>query len=163
VNDQAESAERRTGDLLARWGIDLPAGKAQPRPFRFLLATVVAVVLSLVACAALAAIGTAVFPSTIGYDHFRFGDYAKLTVIGVVLASFGWPAAAFLATRARRLYLVLAVIVSVVALAPDAWIIYQGQPAKAVLVLIAMHVALAIITYTSLVVIAPQRDPRRPA
>lgn len=163
MNNQAESVDVRTGGLLARWGIDLPAGAAQPRLFRFVLATAIAVLLSLVACAVLAAIGTAVFPTTVGYEHFRFNDYAKLTIVGVVFASFGWPAASFLASRARRLYLVLAVVVSIVALAPDAWILYQGQSGQAVLVLVAMHVALAIITYTSLVVIAPQRNSRHTA
>lgn len=161
MNEPTRSVDSRATGILARWGIDFPAGTAQPRLARFLLATVVAVLVSLAACAALVAIGTTVFPSTIGYEHFRFGDYAKLTIIGVVFASLGWPATAFVCSRARRPYLVLAVLVSIVALAPDAWILYQGQSALAVLVLVAMHAALAVITYASLVFIAPQRDPRR--
>ena len=36
-------------------------------------------------------IGTAIFPATKGYVHFRFSDYAKLTVIGVVIACLAWP------------------------------------------------------------------------
>jgi hypothetical protein len=31
------------------------------------------------------------FPRTAGYDHFRFSDYAKLTVIGVLIGAAGWP------------------------------------------------------------------------
>ena len=65
---------------------DLPAGRAQPRLWRWILALCVAIVASLAACAALASIGTAVFPSTAGYPHFQFADYAKLTIIGVFFA-----------------------------------------------------------------------------
>ena len=122
-----------------------------------MLATVLAVLLSLAACAALVVVGTAVFPATAGYGHYQFADYSKLTIIGVVIASFGWPAACYVSTRARRLYLVMAVLVSIVALAPDAWILYGGASAQAVLVLVWMHFALAVITYLSLVLIAPQR------
>ena len=53
------------------------------------MATVASLVGSLAADAALVAIGTAVFPSTKGFVHFRFSDYARLTVIGVVIACIG--------------------------------------------------------------------------
>ena len=49
-------------------------------------ASVISVAGSLAADAVLVAIGAAVFPSTRGYVHFRFSDYAKLTVIGGVIA-----------------------------------------------------------------------------
>jgi len=156
VNEPTPSLERPT-QALARFGLDFPSGTAHPRAWRFVVATAVAVALSIAACTALVAIGVRVFPSTVGYEHFQFGDYTKLTVIGVVIASLGWPAACYVTTRARRLYLVLAVLVSIAALAPDAWIMYQGQSAQAVLVLVWMHLALAVITYLSMVLIAPQR------
>lgn len=146
----------------ARWGLDFPNGSAQPRAWRFIVATVLAVGLSIAACAGLVAVGVRIFPSTAGYEHFQFGDYAKLTIIGVVIASLGWPAACYVSTRARRLYLVLAVLVSIAAFAPDVWILHQGQSAQAVLVLVWMHLALAVITYLSMVLIAPQRR-RAPA
>ena len=47
--------------------------------------------LSLAADAALVALGTTVFPATNGYVHFQFADYAKLTVIGVLIAGAAWP------------------------------------------------------------------------
>jgi len=156
VNEPTPSLDRSI-PALARWGLDFPSGGAQPRAWRFVVATIVAVGLSITACAGLVAVGIRVFPSTAGYEHFQFGDYTKLTVIGVVIASLGWPAACYLTTRARRLYLVLAVLVSIAALAPDAWILYQGQSAQAVFVLVWMHLALAVITYLSMVLIAPQR------
>lgn len=135
---------------------DLPAGRAQPHLGRFAIATIVAVVLSLGACALLVAIGTAVFPSTAGYDHFRFGDYGKLTIIGVILACAAWPLMTLVSSRARGPFLLLTVAVTIVGLAPDVWIALRGQSVEAVAVLAAMHVALALITYPALVFIAPQ-------
>jgi hypothetical protein len=63
-----------------------------PSTIRLVLATAVSIGLSLGADAALVAIGTRVFPSTRGYGHFQFQDYAKLTVIGIVIAAAAWPA-----------------------------------------------------------------------
>ncbi|MCU1478166.1 MAG: hypothetical protein JWQ64_2859 [Subtercola sp.] len=145
--------------VLRRLKIDMPLGLAQPRLWRCAVATIVAVVLSLAACAILVRIGTAVWPSTTGYDHFRFADYAKLTIIGVVLACLAWPIVCLLSTRARWLFFRLTIVVTVVGLAPDAWIVYKGQPIEAVAVLVAMHIALALLTYPSLVLVAPQ--PKR--
>ena len=56
-----------------------------------MLATVVSVGGSLLADAILVAIGTRIFPITRGYVHFAFFDYARLTIIGVVIACAGWP------------------------------------------------------------------------
>ena len=35
--------------------------------------------------------GEAIFPATRGYQHFRFSDYATLTIIGVLIACVAWP------------------------------------------------------------------------
>jgi hypothetical protein len=35
--------------------------------------------------------GPGCFPATWGYAHFQFSDYAKLTVIGVLIACAAWP------------------------------------------------------------------------
>jgi hypothetical protein len=149
---------------LADWArIDLPRGAAQPGPWRFVLATVVAVVGSLLACAVLVVIADALDPSLRGYGHFRFADYAKLTVIGVVISCVAWPVVTWFSSRARRVFLVLALLVTLGSLAPDVWILLQGQPAAGVLTLAVMHVALLVVTYPSLVLLAPQRAGRRPA
>jgi hypothetical protein len=140
--------------------LDVPWGSAQPRLWRWIVATIVAVALSIAACAALAAIGIALVPSTAGYEHYQFEDYARLTIIGVLGASVGWPLATLLTTRARRLYLWLAIIVTVISFAPDAWILRGGQPAPAVADLAVMHVAVAVVTYLAMVLIAPQRVRR---
>jgi hypothetical protein len=55
-------------------------------PIRLVLATAVAIAGSLAADALLVAIGRAVFPRTKDYEHYAFGDYAKLTIIGVAIA-----------------------------------------------------------------------------
>ena len=145
---------------LAR--IDLPQGAAQPSLPRFVLATVVAVGGSLIACWLLAAGAQLLVPSTRGYDHFRFPDYAKLTVIGVVIACLAWPVVTWFSSSARRLFLVLAVLVTIASFAPDVWIGIHGQPAAGVLTLVLMHVALLVVTYPALVLIAPQRPVRAP-
>lgn len=142
--------------------LDLPRGSAQPAVWRWILATVLAVVGSLLACFVLALLATALIPSLAGYGHFQFSDYSKLTIIGVIAACVGWPIVTWFTTSARRLYLWLAIIVTVVSLAPDAWILHLGQPAAGVATLIVMHFALALITYPVMVFVSPQR-PRRAA
>ena len=75
-----------------KWSrIDFSPAHRQPQWWRVGLATVLAIALSLAADAALVAIGTRLFPATKGYVHFQFSDYAKLTVLGVVIACAGWP------------------------------------------------------------------------
>jgi len=147
------------------FSLDLPAGRLQPVLWRFLLASVVAILASLAACAILGLFGVAAFPSTAGYEHYSFADYGKFTIAGVGLACVAWPAVTWLTSRARRLYLWLAIAVTIVGLAPDGWILLRGAPAPAVFVLVLMHLALALITYPAMVFIAPQprvpREPRR--
>ena len=141
--------------------LDLPAGSAQPVLWRWVVATAIAVGGSLAACFALARIGVALFPATAGYEHFAFVDYSRLTVVGVLGACVAWPIVTLVTTRARRLFFWLAVIVTIVSLAPDAWILHFGQPVEEVAVLVVMHFALALVTYPALVFIAPQRDTSR--
>jgi hypothetical protein len=130
-----------------------------PGPVRVALASVAAVVGSLVADAVLVAIGMAVFPSTKGYVHFRFPDYGKLTLIGVVIACVAWPVVTRISFDPRWLFLRLAVVVTLVLWLPDLWILSQGQPGRAVAVLMVMHLAIALVTYNALVRLAPAQPP----
>ena len=50
-----------------------------------------------------------------------------------------------------------------VLLLPDLYILHQGQPARAVAVLMLMHLAIGLITYNVLVHVAPVRPQRVPA
>ena len=129
----------------------LPAGLAA--------ATVASIVASLIADAVLVAVGTAVFPTTKGYVHFRFSDYGKLTVIGVVVACLAWPIVTRISSAPRWLYLRMAVVVTLVLWLPDLWILAKGQPAQAVAVLMVMHLVIAVVTYNCVVHIAKVRQP----
>jgi hypothetical protein len=51
----------------------------------------------------------------------------------------------------------LAVLVTLVLLLPDVWLLHQHQPPRAVAVLIGMHLAIAVVTYFALVLLAPAR------
>ena len=57
----------------------------------------------------------------------------------------------------------LAVLVTAVLLLPDVWLLVKGEPALAVLVLVLMHLAIGVVTYNSLVRLAPVRRRRRRA
>ncbi len=142
----------RSFDLLK---IDLSPKHTQPSAVRVLLASIVALVGSLVADAILVAIAKAVFPSTKDYPHFVFSDYGKLTVIGVIVACIGWPIVTRISSAPRWLFFRLAILVTIVLLLPDLYILKQGQPGKAVAVLMCMHLAIALVTYNALVHLAP--------
>jgi hypothetical protein len=144
---------------LAWARIDLSPTHRPPEWWRVLVATILSVAGSLAADALLVFIGTRVFPSTKGYVHFQFHDYAKLTVIGVLIACAAWPVVTRISSAPRWLFFRLAIAVTLVLLLPDIYIWHQGQPAKAVVVLMAMHLAIAVVTYNLLVHLAPVRSP----
>ncbi len=110
---------------------------------------------SLAADAAIVAIGTAVFPATKGYVHFAFSDYAKLTIVGVIIASAGWPIVTRVSSAPRWVFFRSAILVTVVLFLPDLYLLARGDSKKAVLVLMVMHVAIAVVTYNALVRLAP--------
>jgi hypothetical protein len=135
----------------------------QPSAVRVLLATIASIAGSLAADALLVVIGEAIFPSTKGYAHFRFSDYAKLTVIGVIIACVAWPIVTRISYAPRWLFFRLAILVTLFLWLPDLYLLYRGQPADAVAVLIVMHLAIAVVTYNLLVHIAPIRPAARPS
>jgi Family of unknown function (DUF6069) len=137
---------------LAR--VDFDPSRRPPAGARVIAALVVSVIGSLAADALLVAIGTAVFPSTKGYGHFQFSDYAKLTIIGVVIACLAWPIVTRISSAPRWLFFRLAIAVTLVLWLPDLYILYRGAPGRAVAVLVVMHLAIAVITYNCLVHIA---------
>jgi hypothetical protein len=145
---------------LAFARVDGPRPHRQPATARLVVAIVGSLAGSLGADALLVAIGTAVFPATKGYVHFRFSDYGKLTIIGVVVACLAWPVVTWISGAPRWLFLRLAVLVTLVLWLPDLWILSKGQPFDGVLVLMLMHVAIALVTYNLLVRVAPPNRPR---
>ena len=143
--------------------IDFEPSHRQPSLPRVIVATVLSIGGSLLADALLVAIGTSVFPTTRGYVHFQFLDYAKLTVIGVFIACAAWPIVTRVTSAPRWIFFRLAILVTLVLFLPDLWLLAKGQPSTAVAVLIAMHVAIALVTYNVLVHVATIRSvrPRR--
>jgi FtsH-binding integral membrane protein len=148
-------------DALSLVRVDFAPRHRQPSAAMVIVATLASLIGSLLADAALVAVGTAIVPSTKGFVHFRFSDYAKLTVIGVVVACVAWPIVTRMSSAPRWIYLRLAVVVTVVLLVPDVWILVHGEPAKAVAILMAMHLAIAVVTYNCMVRIARIRDVRQ--
>jgi hypothetical protein len=151
-----------SSDLIGRalaWArVDFSPDHRQPSWGRVALATVLSIALSLAADAALVAIGEHLWPVTKGYSHFQFADYSKLTIIGVLIACAAWPIVTRISSAPRWLFFRLAILVTLVLLLPDVWIWHQGQPAQGVAVLMAMHVAIALVTYNLLVHVAPVRE-----
>jgi hypothetical protein len=143
--------------LLSLARVDFRPEHGQPRMARLVLATIAAIAGALAADALLVVIGQAVMPSTRGYAHFQFPDYAKLTVIGVVIACVAWPVVTRVSSDPRWLFFRLAVLVTLVLWLPDVYLLYLGQRADAVAVLFLMHLAIALVTYNLLVHLAPVR------
>jgi hypothetical protein len=141
--------------LAAIARIDLRPRHIQPETSRVVLATIAALAGSLAADALLVVIGQAVFPATSGYVHFQFHDYAKLTVIGVIIACAAWPVVTRMSSEPRWLFFRMAILVTLVLWLPDIYILYRGQPGDAVAILFLMHLAIALVTYNLLVHLAP--------
>jgi hypothetical protein len=156
-------ADTAVQPLLAQFHVDFKPSGSLPCWPRLVLASVVALAGSLVADALLVALGTKVFPSTTGYAHFHVQSYAKLTVIGVIIACASWPIVTRISSRPRWLFFRMAIAVTIVLLLPDLWILMRGAPARAVLVLVAMHLAIAVVTYNALVRLAPAGRSVTPA
>lgn len=134
--------------------IDFAPRHRQPSWTRVLLASIAAIAGSLAVDALLVVIGQAVFPSTKGYVHFQFHDYARLTVIGVIIACIGWPIVTRVSSEPRWVFLRSAILVTLVLWLPDVYILVKEQ-ARAVAVLFVMHLAIAVVTYNCLVRLAP--------
>lgn len=165
-----ESSERKgvINDLLGIVKVDFAPVHEQPSIGKLVVAAVVSLVGSLLADKLLVSAGVWMYPALRHYAHFRFPDYARLTVLGVLVACVGWPIVTRISSAPRWLFFRLAFAVTLVLFVPDAWIFYKGQPGDAVGILLCMHVAIALVTYNALVRIAavgrptPARGPLQP-
>lgn len=137
--------------------LDFAPEHQQPSGARVVLATLVAIAGSLLADAIVVVIAQAVVPGTKGYVHFQFADYAKLTVIGVIIACVAWPVTTRITSMPRWMFFRMAILVTVVLWLPDLYILMLGQPGNAVAALLVMHLAIALVTYNALVHLAPVR------
>jgi hypothetical protein len=148
--------------------VDFAPRHPQPSAPRVILATITALAGSLAADLVLVAIGRAVFPTTRHFAHFALSDYGKLTVIGVLVACLAWPVVTRISPDPRWLFFRQAIAVTLVLWLPDLYILYLGENPRGVAVLMAMHLAIALVTYNCLVHIAKvapltRGTPARPA
>jgi hypothetical protein len=74
-----------------------------------------------------------------------------------------WPIVARISSAPRWLFSRLAISVTLVLWLPDLYILYRGVPGRAVAVLVVMHLAIALITYNTLVHVAKVRPTVRAA
>jgi hypothetical protein len=141
---------------LVRWArIDLAPAHRQPGPARLALATLLSLAGSLGADELAVHVGTSLFPATAHFSHFRFSDYATLTIVGVLVASAAWPMVTRLTSSPRWLFLRMAIAVTVALWLPDGWLLLRGQSGQGVAVLMVMHLLTAVVTYNGLVRVAP--------
>jgi hypothetical protein len=147
----AQRASRLTGTRP-------PAQTVPPTYRRVAAAGLAAAAVSLVADLVLATIGRAAFTVPASFGKFAFGTYALLTVLGVAGAVATWAAVARLSSRPNRLLTRLAALVTALFLIPDFLLLgTPGNPAGPVAILMVMHLAIAVITYTALTRLAPVR------
>ncbi len=134
-----------------------------PAPAAMMAAALVAAAGSLAADWLLVTLWTRLEPAARGYAHFRWSDYATLTVIGVLAACAAWPVVCRISPTPRWLFLRLAVLVTVALWLPDVYLLVHGQPPRDVGVLMVLHLAVALVTYQAVVRLAPPRPagPRR--
>jgi uncharacterized membrane protein YraQ (UPF0718 family) len=81
----------------------------------------------------------------------------------VIIACLAWPVVTRISSAPRWLFFRLAIVVTLVLWLPDLYILYRGESARAVAVLMVMHLAIALVTYNCVVRIAPVRASRRSA
>ena len=144
--------------VLVRARVDLHPTSAPPSLARLSAATLLGLICSLGADAGLVRLGGAMFPAIRDFSHFHPFDYGTLTVIGVLAACASWPFAVRVSSVPRSFFSRLAVTVTTVLFIPDVWLLLGHEPVRAVLVLVAMHVSTALITYNLLVRLAPARN-----
>ena len=144
--------------LLTRVRIDLRPSSAPPSLVRLSAVTLLCVVVSLGVDAGLVRLGGAWFPTIRDYSHFHPYDYGTLTVIGVLAAGASWPVAIRISSAPRSLFFRVALAVTALLLVPDVWLLVGHEPVRGVLVLIAMHLSIALITYNLIIRLAPARS-----
>jgi hypothetical protein len=148
-----------TGDARPGEGAERnPAAPAHrpPSAGRVGLATVLSIGGSLLITALLVSVGSALSSSATGYAYFQFSYFAKVTVIGVVIACAAWPIVTRISSAPRWLFLRLAIIATLVVCAPDLWLLARNR-ADSVTVVLTMRLAVALFTYNVLVRVSPVR------
>lgn len=134
--------------------IDLSPGPRQPSGLLVIVAAVLAAAVCLTVDQVAVHVATSHFATTRHFSHFRFVDYAPLTVVGVALASAAWPAVTRVSSAPRWLFFRLAVLVTLALWLPDVALLLGGETVPGVGVLMALHLLIAVVTYNALVHVA---------
>jgi hypothetical protein len=140
--------------------LDFQPRSRLPSAGRVVVAGVLAAIGSIVADLILVALGKAAF-SPGSFGPFHPSAWVPLTLLGVAGATIGWAILVRMSSEPRWFVLRAAVVVTVVLLLPDVGLL-PNNPTGPVLTLMAMHLAIAIITTASLLRWAPATGaPRR--
>lgn len=155
MSTQRSSRSQRAFPLT---GTGLARQTVPPAHRRLAAAGLAAAAVSLSADAALVTIGRAAFTVPASFGKFSFGGYALLTMLGVAGATVVWRAVTRLSSRPKWLLTRLAALATALLLIPD-FLLFgtPGNPVGPVVILMLMHLAVAIITYTALIKVAPVR------
>jgi len=139
-----------------RAGIGPAAATIPPAHWRLAAAGLAAAAVSLAADIVLATVGRAAFTVPASFGKFSFGTYALLTVLGIAGATATWGAVTRLSSRPKWLLTRLAALVTALFLIPDFLLLgTPANPTGPVIILMLMHLAIAVITYTALITLAP--------
>jgi hypothetical protein len=141
--------------LAAR--VDLAPAHRQPSTVLVGVAAVVAAVVSLALDEVAVHLARSNFATTRHFSHFRFSDYATLTIVGVLVGAAAWPVVTRITSAPRWLFFRLAVVVTILLWIPDGWLLWRGETSKGVAVLMGLHLAIALVTYNVVVHLAPVR------
>ena len=131
-----------------------------PKARMIALAGAVAIAASLAADVILVALGRGAFHPPVSFGQFSFATYAPLTIIGVIGATAFWAALVHVTSQPRWVLLRAAIAVTAVLLVPD-FLLLPNNPAGGVITLMAMHLAIAVVTAVALLRIAPARGQER--
>ena len=145
----------RLDDAVRLTRLDFQPSARQPSMPLTALGMAVGVLLSVAVNMLLVHAAIWLFPGLAGYEHFRFSDYARLTVIGALMACAGWPVLTRVSSAPIRIYLAVAVLGTLVLWLPDIYILFVlREPARAVATLMVMHAAVPLVSCASMIAIA---------
>jgi hypothetical protein len=147
--------------MLEFFAIELPKTGRQPRTLEFVLATIVAILGSYIARAVVLAVAAEWSPVTGKYPPFHHQDYLLPTIAITALACAAWPASTLISTHGRRLFLAVVAAGTSTFIALDVSGDETTGPAVTG-VAVAVHIAIALVIYPSLVFLSPQWPLRQP-
>jgi len=160
--DRRRPSVARWSRITAFLGVDWPKRAHQPRPVEFAMGSIVAISGSLIACIVVVTLASRWFRLALKYSHLQFADYCVPVIVVVAIGCAAWPVATWISSRGRRLFLCVAIAVTVLTIAIDAWIFDAKHVAATAVIMAVMHLGVASVTYLSLVFLAPQWPRRAP-